>query len=167
MKVILLMAATADGIIARDSNHFVDWTGKSDKQYFVKVTKEAGVMIMGSNTFDTFGRVLPNRKNIVMTRDKTRKSNDPELIFTDETPERIIKRLEQEGYTSAALIGGSVINSLFLKADLVHEIHLTIIPKVFGKGLNIFNETFDTKLKLLDVEKINDSDILVKYGVLY
>ena len=166
MKVILLVAATADGIIARDSNHFVDWTGKSDKQYFVKITKEAGVMIMGSKTFDTFGRILPGRKNLIMTRDKTRKSNDPELIFTDETPERIIKGLEREGYTSAALIGGSVVNTLFLKAGLVTEIHITIVPKLFGQGLNIFSDTLDTKLRLLDVEKINDNDILVKYGVL-
>ena len=166
MKVILLVAATADGIIARDSDHFVDWTGKADKQYFVKITKEAGLMIMGSNTFDTFARVLPGRKSIVMTRDKTRKSKNPDLIFTDETPEQIVKGLEAQGYTSAALIGGSVVNTLFLKAGLVHEIHITIVPRLFGQGLNIFAETLDTELKLLDVEKINDRDILVKYGVL-
>jgi dihydrofolate reductase len=166
MKVIILMAVTADGIIARNSNHFVDWTGKSDKQYFVRLTKDAGVMIMGSNTFDTFGHVLPGRKNIIMTRDKTRKSNDPDLIFTDESPDRIIKGLEHEGYTSVALIGGSVVNTLFLKAKLVNEIHLTIVPKLFGKGLNIFSETIDAELELIDVQKIDNNNILIKYGVL-
>jgi dihydrofolate reductase len=166
MKVILLVATTADGLIARNSMQFVDWTGKADKKYFVKVTKEAGVMIMGSNTFDTFGRVLPGRKSIIVTRDKTRKSHDPDLIFTDESPELIIKGLEEEGYSSAALIGGSVVNTLFLKGNLVNEIHLTIVPKLFGEGLNIFSETLDTSLELLDVEKISNTDILIKYRVL-
>ncbi len=33
MEVILLMAMTLDGKIARDSLELVDWTGKADKQY--------------------------------------------------------------------------------------------------------------------------------------
>ena len=163
MKVIVLMAVTADGMIARNSKHFVDWTGKSDKQYFVKITKEAGVIIMGSNTFNTFGKVLPGRQNIVMTRDKTRQSNDADLIFTDETPEQIVKGLEKQGYKSAVLIGGSVVNTLFFKAGLISELHLTLVPKLFGKGLNIFSQEIDADLKLLDVEKISDEHILVKY----
>jgi len=66
MKVILLMAMTADGMIARATEDLVNWTGKADKKYFVNVTKETGVMIMESKTFDTIGRVLPDRKRVVL-----------------------------------------------------------------------------------------------------
>jgi dihydrofolate reductase len=45
MKVILLMAVTADGMIARNSMELIDWTGKADKQYFIHITREAGAMI--------------------------------------------------------------------------------------------------------------------------
>ena len=82
MEVILVMAMTLDGKIARDSLEPVDWTGKADKQYFVQVTRKAGVVIMGSRTFDTIGKPLPGRKNIVMTRNKDRKSQAKNLVFT-------------------------------------------------------------------------------------
>ena len=95
MNVILLMVMTMDGKIARSSMELVDWTGKEDKKYFVQITKDAGAMIMGSKTFDTFGYPLPDRKNIVMTRNKKRKSLDNNLIFTDNSPQKILQDLRQ------------------------------------------------------------------------
>lgn len=165
MKVILLMAVTADGMIARDSMQAVDWTGKADKKYFVEVTRQAGVMIMGSKTFDAIGHVLPGRKNIVMTRDKKRISQDKDLMFTDQTPGQILKELETCGFASAALIGGSTVNTLFMKENLIHEIHLTMVPLIFGKGLPLFSKSLDTQLELMDVRKINENHVLLKYRV--
>lgn len=159
------MAVTADGLIARDSMQFVDWTGNADKKYFVHITKKAGVMLMGSKTFDTIGKVLPGRKNIVMTKDKTRISQDKDLVFTDQTPEEIIEELKVQGFTSATLIGGSIINTLFLNKNLIDEIHVTIVPRLFGQGLSLFNQPTDTLLELLDVVKINESHVLLKYRV--
>jgi len=165
MKVILLMAITADGIIARDSKDLVDWTGAADKKYFVQVTKEAGVMIMGSKTFDTIGKVLPGRRNIVITRDEKRNSKNRDLIFTSQTPTKIVRDLETEGFTSAALIGGAIVNTLFMKENLIDEIHITIVPTFFGKGLSLFRESMDIQMELLDVIKLNSSHVLMKYKV--
>ncbi|MDM8539056.1 dihydrofolate reductase, partial [Desulfobacterales bacterium HSG17] len=64
------MAQTLDGKIAKDADHFPDWTGPEDKKLFVKLTKQAGCLIMGSKTYDTIGRPLPGRKNVIMTKDK-------------------------------------------------------------------------------------------------
>lgn len=165
MKVILLMAVTADGMIARHSMQPIDWTGKGDKAYFVHVTREAGVMIMGSKTFDTIGKVLPGRKNIVMTRDKTRISHDRNLIFTSQTPGEIVEDLQTQGFESVAFIGGSVVNTLFITENLIDEIHVTIVPRFFGKGLSLFNETLDIRLELMDIEKIDKGHVLLKYRV--
>jgi dihydrofolate reductase len=165
MKVILLMAVTADGMIARDSMQLVDWTGKADKKYFVHITKQAGVMIMGSKTFDTIGKVLPGRKNIVMTRDKNRQSADEDLLFTDQAPDRILSGLEAEGFTTATLIGGAVTNTLFMKQGLIDEVHLTLVPTFFGQGLALFNERLDIDLELMDVKQINDTHLLVRYRI--
>ncbi len=166
MKIILLMAATADGLIARDSSQLVDWTGKADKKYFVHITKQAGVMIMGSKTWDTIGKVLPGRKNIVMTRDKSRKSQDENLVFTDQSPDRIIHDLEKQGYESAALIGGAMINSVFMEAGLIDEIHLTVVPRVFGQGLTLFASGLDHQLELMDMVRIEGGHVLLKYRVM-
>jgi len=165
MKVILLMAVTADGMIARNSMELIDWTGKADKKYFIHITREAGAMIMGSKTFDTIGKVLQGRKNIVLTRDKTRTSQSRDLIFTSQTPKEIINELETQGFASVALIGGSVVNTLFMKENLIDEVHVTIVPRLFGKGLSLFNETLDTLLELMDIEKIDHGHVLLKYRV--
>jgi dihydrofolate reductase len=165
MNVILLMAVTADGMIARDSSQIIDWTGKEDKKYFVHITRKSGVMIMGSKTFDMIGKALPGRKNIVMTRDKSRKSHDKDLIFTDKAPGVIIKELHAQGRETAVLIGGTIINTLFLKENLIDEIHVTIVPRFFGKGLPLFNKSFDTQLELINIEKLGQNHILLKYRV--
>jgi dihydrofolate reductase len=165
MKIFLLMAMTADGMIARDSNQLVDWTGKADKKYFVEITRKAGVMIMGSNTFDTIGKVLPGRKNIVMTRNQTKKSNNENLIFTSQSPNEIITDLQAQGFESVALIGGSIINTLFLNENLVDEVHLTMVPRIFGKGLALFDKPLDKQLALMDVNKLGEDNVLLRYKV--
>ncbi|MEH0021822.1 MAG: dihydrofolate reductase family protein [Desulfobacter sp.] len=165
MDVILLMATTLDGMIARDSNQFVDWTGKADKKYFVDVTRDAGVMIMGSKTYDTIGRPLPGRLNIVMTRDKTRESRDENLVFTDQDPGDILKDLEQKEYDKVALIGGAVVNTMFAKANLITEVHITLVPKLFGKGLSLFSDELDTALEFKTCREIDKGHILLIYEV--
>lgn len=165
MKVILLMAVTADGMIARNSMELIDWTGKADKKYFIHITREAGAMIMGSKTFDTIGKVLPGRKNIVMTRDKKRTNQGKDLIFTSQTPKEVLSDLEGQGFEYVALIGGSIVNTLFMKENLIDEVHVTIVPRLFGKGLSLFNETLDTLLELMDIEKIDIGHVLLKYRV--
>ena len=165
MEVILLMAMTVDGKIARNQMEPVNWTGSKDKQYFVKITRNAGVMIMGSKTFDTIGHPLPGRKNIVMTRDNTRKSDDPALVFTHQTPGKILDDLRRQGYDQAALIGGSVINSLFAKENLITRIHLTLVPTVFGQGLSLFNTSLDLSLEYETCKEIDKGHLLLIYKV--
>ncbi|WP_321495032.1 dihydrofolate reductase family protein [uncultured Desulfobacter sp.] len=167
MDVILLMASTVDGKIAKNSSQFVDWTGKADKKYFVKLTKEAGVMIMGSTTYDTIGKPLPDRLNIVMTRDKSRQSDQDNLIFTDLSPAGILEDLEQKGYTRAVLVGGATVNSLFARDNLITQVHLTLVPRLFGSGLSIFAPPLDIDigLTLESSQEIGDGHILLIYHV--
>ena len=167
MEVILLMASTVDGKIARASSQFVDWTGKADKKYFVAQTKKAGVMIMGSKTYDTIGKPLPGRLNIVMTRDKSRQSDYDNLIFTDMSPVKILEDLALGGYTVAALVGGATVNALFARDNLITQLHLTIVPRLFGSGLSIFAPPLDLDIGLAfeSSQDIGDGHILLIYHV--
>ncbi|MCD4744086.1 MAG: dihydrofolate reductase family protein [Desulfobacteraceae bacterium] len=175
MKTTLLMATTLDGKIGRNSSHLVDWAGREDRKLFIKLTKDAGVIIMGSNTFDTIGEPLPKRKNIVLTRNKSRiketlpnaLSGDENLIFTDKTPEEIVKDLIAQGFKSVVLIGGSQINSLFLKAKLINKIYVTIVPRFFGTGLSMLSEETDVKLDLIKTQQMPNGHILLIYSVHY
>jgi dihydrofolate reductase len=165
MDVILLMATTLDGMIARGSDELVNWTGKADKKYFVQVTRSAGAMVMGSKTYDTIKRPLPGRLNIVMTRIKTRISQDKNLIFTDQSPSEILKDLQDRGYERVALIGGAIINSLFARENLITKVHITIVPKLFGKGLSLFDHETDMDLELKEFREIDKGHLLLIYRV--
>jgi len=165
MKVILLMALTVDGKIARHPNQFIDWSSKADKKLFVQMTKKAGVLIMGSRTYDTIGCPLPGRKNIVLTRNKDRQSDSENLIFTDQKPADLLGELKTDGYTEVILTGGSTINTLFARANLIDEIVVTISPKIFGTGISLFSDELDLSLDLKSMGKVDDGLVVLKYQV--
>lgn len=166
MKVILLMAQTLDGKIGRNPGHFPDWTGKEDKRLFVRITKAAGVLIMGSKTYDTIGGPLPGRKNVVLTRDKSRRSDFPNLVFTGKPPREVLADLQAEGYTTAVLAGGTIVNTLFAREGLIDEIMLTICPLFFGDGIALFSEQVALELRLLKTETLGSDAILAHYEVI-
>ena len=160
-----MMAMTLDGKIAKNDHHFPDWTGSADKQFFVKITKKAGAIIMGSKTFDAIGKPLPERKNIVLTRDRSRRSVGTDLIFTDQSPESILNNLGKMGYTEVVLAGGSIVNSLFARANLIDEIIITIAPRVFGTGISFFVDEMDLQLELVAVKTLGRDHVLLHYRV--
>ena len=165
MKITLMMAVTADGLIAKNSNHFPDWTSPEDKSLFQKISKEYGVMIFGETTFNTFPAPLPGRLNVVFTLEKNPKPVKGVKWVSGE-PEKVLRELETEGHTKAILGGGAFLNSLFLEKNLIDEIILTIEPLIFGKGLGVFSKDLDAKLELIEFKKLNTSSIMLHYKVL-
>ena len=153
-----MMAVTADGKIAKSHDHFPDWTSKEDKKMFAAVTKKHGVVIMGDKTFFTFPKPLPDRLNVVFTFLK-KPPKMKNVMWVGGNPKNVLKKLEKMGHKSAILGGGAFLNTQFLKKKLINEIWLTIEPKIFGGD-------FNQDLKLLNVEKINDDAVVVKYKVL-
>jgi dihydrofolate reductase len=165
MRIILMMAMTADGKIAKSSDHFPDWTSKEDKKMFMSVTKKIGVVIMGDKTFFTFPKPLPDRLNVVFTLEKNPPEQENVKWVTGEL-EKVIAELEEMGHKSAILGGGAYMNSQFLERKLIDEIWLTVEPKIFGDGLGVFSGDFDVDLKFIGVEKINEDSVVLKYKVI-
>ncbi|MGD9962128.1 dihydrofolate reductase [Nocardioides sp.] len=63
---IVLVAAVADnGVIGRDGG--LPWHLSEDLQHFRRITT-GNTVVMGRTTFDSIGRPLPHRTNIVVTR---------------------------------------------------------------------------------------------------
>lgn len=162
MKVFIVAAISADGFIAQNTTQLADWTSKEDKKVFVELTKRAGVMVMGGTTFRTIGRALPGRRNIVYTR----QAIDVEGIeTTEELPVELLARLEKEGHTEVAIIGGRTIYDMFLQAGLVNEVYLTLEPVFFGDGIPLLTTPTRTSLRLKSDTKLNDDVILLQYEV--
>lgn len=167
MKTTLLMAQTVDGKIARGENELINWTSKEDKKFFVSETKRVGVIIMGRKTYETFGRPLPGRRIIVMTRQVRENINgDGTVEFTDTSPQEILKKLESEGREEVILAGGPTINKLFLEANLIDEIKLSVEPKIFGSGLALFEGAVtDRTLELIEIKNITPHVLVLHYRI--
>lgn len=163
IKTFIIAAISADGFIAKDENHPAYWTSKEDKARFVELTKRAGVVIMGSTTYRTLKRPLAERLNIVYSRKNTFEGAE----VTQDEPKVLLEKLKEKGYGEVAICGGSDIYTMFLKAHCVNKIYLTVEPKLFGVGINIFNETVNFELKLISSQVTESGSLLVEYDVNY
>ena len=65
MKISLIAAFTEKRVIGKDGK--IPWTLKEDLQHFRNKTEGCSV-VMGRKTYQSIGKPLPNRLNIVMTR---------------------------------------------------------------------------------------------------
>ena len=171
MKLILMMAMTVDGIIAKTKTQNADWTTKADKKVFIEETKKAGVIIMGDTTFEAMGRkALPGRLSLILslTPEKYLGQEIPgQLEFMKATPAEVVKYLEDKGFKSAILGGGARTNSFFLKSGLVDEIWITVEPKIFGVGMNFTEgEDLDLNLELIESKEIGDNAVQLRYKVI-
>ena len=156
MNVVLVAAISADGYIARHKNELADWTTKEDKQYFVRRTKELGVMIMGRTTFQTIGRALPGRRMIVMTRSPDKYAAD-NVEFTDLQPVQLLKQLESEAVESVAVVGGARIYTEFATAGLLDELDLSIVDIELGDGIELFDQNVELGLDYESGEYLSDT----------
>ena len=65
MKLSLIVAVAENDVIGRDGD--LPWSLSDDLQRFKQLTTGHAI-IMGRRTYDSIGRPLPNRTNIVVTR---------------------------------------------------------------------------------------------------
>ena len=157
------MAISADGYITKHEDGIVDWTSKEDKGLFSSLTREAGVVIFGSKTYQTLPEPLEDRLNIVMSKTES-KGEEGKLEFTDLKPSDLIDSLAERGFSLVVLGGGSKINSSFLKEGLIDELYLSVEPVIFGSGKRIFTENeLDIKLELLATKKLGQDGVLLHY----
>ncbi len=67
MKIALIVAASENGVIGRDNQ--LPWRLPTDLKRFKALTM-GKPMVMGRKTFQSIGKALPGRANIVVTRDE-------------------------------------------------------------------------------------------------
>lgn len=144
------------------------WASKEDQAFFHSQLAKYNLMVMGGKTYQAAKGIIKleeGKRRIVMTRDPKKNQKDEvagRLEFSNESPETLIRRLERLGYRNMLLLGGSMINSLFLKKNLVDELWLTLEPVIFSKGKNLVDrEDFDVTLTLKKIKKLNKRGTLV------
>ncbi len=112
----MIFACDEEGAIGKDGD--LPWRQSSDLQFFKRTTLNKTV-VMGRKTWDSLGRPLPKRRNIVMTRSGL--IDDVETMSFEE----VMALAENE---EVVVIGGGEIYALFLPH--AKEVHRTIIHTV-------------------------------------
>ncbi len=166
MKCFIIAALTADGYIAKNPNTpSTTWTSAEDKKRFVEISKRAGVIVLGQNTWMTFGsKALKGRLNVVYSPNPLPAAEGMET--TMKSPADLLKELESRGFKEVAICGGSQIYTMFMKSGLVDTLYLTIEPVLFGDGIRLFKEDLDFKLKLVNSERTENGTMLQEYDVI-
>ncbi|MGG4220057.1 dihydrofolate reductase [Paenibacillus jamilae] len=105
MSISMIWAMAQNGVIGRDNS--LPWRLPRDMAFFKEQTINKTVL-MGRKTWESFGgRSLPNRRNVVLTRDESYQAEGAEVIHTLEEG---LKLAQQE---ELMVIGGAEIYSLF------------------------------------------------------
>src|SRR5664279_1719492 len=123
MKTILIFVCTIDGKTTKWGDPMIrSWSSVADQNQFDAIWNKTRVIIMGSRTYNPAPlKADPKHLFLVITRQpsKYEGSNVPGLLeFTNETPEHILNRFENEE-AAVLVVGGSQIATSFLKAQLI------------------------------------------------
>ncbi|WP_062047474.1 dihydrofolate reductase [Bacillus sp. JCM 19034] len=116
-------------IFAMDRNRAIGyqndlpWHLPNDLAFFKRVTT-GHTIVMGRKTYDSIGRPLPKRRNIIITRNKSFMAEGCEVIHTKE---ELLNMTSAE--TETFIIGGTDIFNLFW--DMVDRLYITYIDDTF------------------------------------
>lgn len=126
MRLSMIVAMAENRIIGRDGG--MPWHLSADLKYFKRVTMGAPV-IMGRKTYESIGRALPGRTNIIVTRDRTFVRDGIEVVHDLSDAIRQAETIATgENKDEIFVIGGAQIYDQALsRADRLYitEIHQT------------------------------------------
>ncbi|MCB1665103.1 MAG: type 3 dihydrofolate reductase [Pseudomonadales bacterium] len=127
MKLALIWAMARNRTIGR--NNALPWHLSEDLKYFKRVTMGKPV-IMGRKTWDSIGRPLPGRTNIVITRDSAFRAEGAKVVNTLEQALSVAESVGIiDGSEEVVVMGGEQIYALALpKADRLYmtEVHADV-----------------------------------------
>jgi len=118
-KIVLVVAVAQNGVIGRDGD--LPWRLPSDLKRFKQLTLGKPV-VMGRKTWDSIGRPLPGRPNIVVTRDASFAAPGATVVSSlDEGLAVAQREAEALGVDEVCVIGGGQIYAqVFDRADILH-----------------------------------------------
>ena len=148
MIISLIAAIGKNNVIGVDNK--LPWKLSADLKRFRTITSGKPV-IMGRKTFESIGGPLPNRKNIIITRDKNYKADGCVVVHSAE------EALHAAGENGEVMIigGAEIYRQLLPKAD---KMYLTVIDGEFD-GDAYFPEYSKDEWKEISIEEHEDGGL--------
>ncbi len=140
----IIAAVAQNNVIGRDNQ--LIWHLPEDLKRFKKLTT-GHTIIMGRKTFESLGRILPNRKHVILC-------NDMEMNIENENVEVLEDISMLKPYISSEeenfVIGGATIYKLLM--PYASKLYLTKIQQTF-EGDVFFPEVKEEEWKVVTCEK--------------
>ena len=151
MKVIMYPAITLDGFIADLNGECYTWINSDDEAGYEEAVRKARCVLLGRKTYEQYidDPIDPNVIKFVYTK-KTDQHDTGNVKFVSGTPQEVIKRITDLGFSELIISGGGEVNGACAGAGVVDEIIVSIYNVVLGEGIPLFGSHKPRlKLKLL------------------
>lgn len=122
--IVIHVAVADDGVIGREGG--MPWTLSTDLRRFKAQTMGKPV-VMGRKTFESIGRPLPGRLNVVVTRDPAFRAEGVEAVGSLDdalTLARVRGRCRPHGDEICIIGGGEIYRQAIGMADRLHVTHV-------------------------------------------
>jgi dihydrofolate reductase len=167
-KVVLGLGISVDGYIARPDGA-VDFLFMPRDYSMADFFAGVDTAIMGRRTFDIAREMgagssgYGSMKVYVLSRSQPAGERDG-VVFTRESPARLVKRIRQRPGKDIWMMGGGEAALDFLKADLIDELYLGIVPVLLGEGIPLFRSGFPQRdFRLIENKTYSKGLIALKY----
>ncbi len=133
MTISLIVAAATNNAIGKDGR--MPWHLPNDMKHFKNITWGMPI-VMGRKTFESLGKALPGRKNIVITRQPGWKAEDVITVKNIEDALFVVK--ESDAKEAMVIGGGEIYKLLFDKARRIYLTRVEAEPEAdtFFPSLN-------------------------------
>jgi len=146
--ISLIAAVASNGVIGKDNK--LPWHLPADLQYFKKTTLGHPI-IMGRKNYESIGRALPGRTNIVLTRNP---SFAAEGIIKASSLKEAFEIAQKTGTEECFVIGGAEIYKEAL--PFCQKLYITRVHGIF-EG-NTFMPEFEKEFSRTSIETHSDYD---------
>jgi len=123
MKIVLIAAFAQNRVVG--INNSLPWHLPEDLKYFKRTTTGKAI-IMGRKTYDSIGRPLPNRTNIVISRNSELKIEGVKVVDSLQAAIDLAKEVNFiNGVEEVMVIGGaSIYEEALPQADRLYITHV-------------------------------------------
>lgn len=145
-EIVLGVGISLDGYIARP-NGAVDFLFMPKDYSMASFFSTVDVAIMGRKTFDvavkTSGGSFSGSSMATYVFSHSEPPGERSgVTFINESPATFVQQLRKRPGKDIWLMGGGELARDFLKADLVDELCLGIVPVLLGEGIPLFPSSF-------------------------
>lgn len=151
----LIVAVSENGVFGNSKTNKLPWSKSypEDMKFFRQMTAGSAI-VSGRKTFESIGKPLPKRRNIVISRNKVNVEGIETFSSLKEATESA-----QSSHEDVFLIGGESIYREGL--DLAQKLYLTMIPEtITGDGLIYFPWINPSKFNFSGLVPIVESNSL-------